>query len=73
MVRFSVLAQDPLNRTKLDHGSTNLGKGSSMIEGSDSGSESGSEWESGGGVSGISLSLSSTGAGAGTSEEVLML
>jgi hypothetical protein len=44
-----------------------------MIEGSDSGSESGSELESGGGVSGISSSLFSTGAGVGTSEEVLTL
>jgi hypothetical protein len=36
-------------------GGENLGKGSSMIEGSDSGSELGSESESGGGVSGTSL------------------
>jgi hypothetical protein len=42
-----------------------------MIEGSDSGSEPG--LESGEDASGISLSLSSTTAGAGTSEEVLML
>jgi len=52
-------------------GGGNLGKGSSMIEGSDSGSEPGSE--SGEGASGISSSLSSTTAGVGTLEEVLML
>jgi hypothetical protein len=50
-------------------GGKNLGKGSLMIEGL----ESGSELESGGGVSGVSSYLSSTGAGAGTLEEVLTL
>jgi hypothetical protein len=52
-------------------GGRNLGKGSSTIEGSDSGSEPGSEL--GEDASGISLSLSSTTAGVGTSEGVLML
>jgi hypothetical protein len=54
-------------------GGKNLEKGSSTIEGSDSGSESVSGSESGGGASGIFASLSSTGAGVGTSEEALTL